>query len=139
VAGRLCRVISQKDDPGMTAMRTDAAPGTGWHALNWPGGFPVFPLAAGIQATLEPSPLLGPQVTLADLGDFVVGTTSELDGGTTPTVTALCQAAAPALLDAVTASACFHTDEPDNQALLDNIVSTVMQRHLHRDASSPTR
>jgi hypothetical protein len=36
----------------------------------------------------------------------------------------------PALLDAVTASACFHTDEPDNQALLDNIVSTVMQRHL---------
>jgi pimeloyl-ACP methyl ester carboxylesterase len=136
----LCRVVSQKDDPGMTAMRTDAAPGTGWHALNWPGGFPVFPLASSIQATWQPLPLFGPQVTIADLGDFVVGTTSELDGGTTPTVTCTVPVGSalslPALLDAVTALSCFHTNEPDNQALLDSIVSTATQRHLIPTAST---
>ncbi|MGH3298485.1 MAG: esterase/lipase family protein [Trebonia sp.] len=136
----LCRVVGQSDDPGMKAMRTDAAPGTGWHALNWPGGFPVFPLAASIEVTLRPLPLFGPQVTLADLGDFVVGTTSELDGGTAPTVTCTVSGGSalivPALLDAVTASSCFHTNEPDNQALLDTIISVVMQHHLIPTAST---
>ena len=130
----LCRVVSQADDPGMKAMRADADPGTGWHTLKWPGGFPVFPLAASIQATWQPLPLFGPQVTLADLGDFVVGTTSELDGGTAPTVTCTVPGgsalAFPALLGAVTASSCLHTNEPDNQALLDDIIGTIKRHQL---------
>ena len=133
----LCRVVSQRDDPGMKAMRTDAAPGTGWPTLQqqgWPSGFPGFRLAAWTQATWQPLPLFGPKITLADFGDFVVGTSSALSGGTSPTVTCTVPAgstlALPALLSAVTASSCFHTNEPDNQALLDNIVSTIEQHHL---------
>ena len=36
----------------------------------------------------------------------------------------------PTLLGAVAASSCFHTNEPDNQALLDNIISTIKQQSL---------
>jgi pimeloyl-ACP methyl ester carboxylesterase len=133
----LCRVVSQRDDPGMKAMRTDAAPGTGWHTLQkkgWPGGFPVFPLAASIQATWQPLPLFGPQIALADFGDFVVGTSSQLNGATKPTVTCMVPngsaLALPAFLDAVIALSCFHTNEPDNKILLDSIISTIAQNHL---------
>jgi hypothetical protein len=131
----LCRVVSERDDPGMIGMRTDALTKQGWHALNWPGGFPVFPLAASIQATSwQPLPLFGPQLTFADFGDFVVGTSSELGGGTTPTVTCTVPVTgAPALatlLGAVTASSCFHTNEPDNKTLLDTVISTITGHHL---------
>jgi len=131
----LCRVVSERDDPGMIGMRTDAPAKQGWHALNWPGGFPVFPLAASIRATSwQPLPLFGPQLTFADFGDFVVGTSSELGSGTTPTVTCTVPVTgAPALatlLGAVTASSCFHTNEPDNRTLLDTIISTIKQRSL---------
>ena len=131
----LCHVISERDDPGMKGMRTDIGNTEGWQALNWSGGFPVFPLAASIQATSwQPLPLFGPQLTFADFGDFVVGTSSELSGGTTPTVTCTVPIAGtlvlPTLLDAVTASSCFHTNEPDNKTLLDSIISTITQHNL---------
>jgi pimeloyl-ACP methyl ester carboxylesterase len=131
----LCRVVSERDDPGMIGMRTDASKEQGWHALSWPGGFPVFPLAASIQATSwQPLPLFGPQLTFADFGDFVVGTSSELGGGATPAVTCTVPItgvpALATLLGAVTASSCFHTNEPDNKTLIDTIVSTITQRHL---------
>jgi pimeloyl-ACP methyl ester carboxylesterase len=131
----LCRIASERNDPGMIGMRTDAPKEQGWHALNWPAGFPVFPLAASIQATnWQPLPLFGPQLTFADFGDFVVGTRSELGGGTTPTVTCTVSiTGAPALatlLGAVTASSCFHTYEPDNKTLIDTIDSTITQHHL---------
>lgn len=130
----ICRLVGERDDPGMKAMRTDAPEKQGWHALHWSGGFPVFPRAASIQASWQPLPLFGPQVTLHDFGDFVVGTRSELDGGTTPTVTCTVPSGSalvlPALLDAVAASSCFHTNEPDNKTLLDNIITTIKQRRL---------
>jgi pimeloyl-ACP methyl ester carboxylesterase len=130
----LCHIVSERDDPGMKGMRTDINK-EGWHTLSWSGGFPVFPLAASIQATSwQPLPLFGPQLTFAGFGDFVVGTRSELGGGTTPTVTCTVPIAGalvlPTLLDAVTASSCFHTNEPDNKTLLDSIISTIMQHHL---------
>jgi pimeloyl-ACP methyl ester carboxylesterase len=136
----LCRVAGEREDPGMQGMRTGLAKGQGWHALSWPGVFPVFPLAASIQATSwQPLPLFGPQVTFADFGDFVVGTSSELAGGGTPTVTCtvpLDGTGAPVLLtllDAVSASSCFHANEPDNKTLLDSIISTIKQRSLIPD------
>ena len=36
----------------------------------------------------------------------------------------------PVFLGLVVASSCFHTNEPDNQTLLDNIISTIKQHHL---------
>ena len=131
----LCRLVSQSGDLGMIGMRTYAQ----WHALTWPGTLQVsrqvFPLAASIQATSwQPLPLFGPQLTFADLGNFVVSTKSELDGGTTPTVTCTVPItgvpALATLLSAVTASSCFHTNEPDNKTLLDTIISTIKQRDL---------
>ena len=131
----LCRLVSQSGDPGMIGMRTYAQ----WHALTWPGTLQVsrqvFPLAASIQATSwQPLPLFGPQLTFADLGDFVVSTKSEFGGGTTPTVTCTVPItgvpALATLLSAVTASSCFHTNEPDNKTLLDTIISTIKQRSL---------
>jgi pimeloyl-ACP methyl ester carboxylesterase len=131
----LCRLVSQRDDPGMQGMRTGLARGQGWHALSWPGVFPVFPLAASIQATSwQPLPLPGLQLTFADFGDFVVGTSSELSGGTTPTVSCTVPITGSpdlaTLLGAVTASSCFHTNEPDNKTLLDTIISTITEHHL---------
>ena len=131
----LCRVVSQRDDPGMIGMRTDTPTKQGWRALSWTGGFPVFPLAASIQVTnWQPLPLFGPRLTFADLGDFVVGTSSELGGGTTPTVTCTVPVtgapALAALLGAVTASPCLHTSEPDNKTLLDTVISTITGHHL---------
>jgi pimeloyl-ACP methyl ester carboxylesterase len=140
----LCRVVSQRDDPGMKAMMTDAAPGTGWRALDWPGGFPVFPLAASIQQTSwqwRPLLVYGPSLPLPDLGDGVVSTSSELNGGTEPTTTCTVPAATslvpPVFLGLVATSPCFHTNEPDNQALLDNIINTVKQYHLITPTQQP--
>jgi hypothetical protein len=132
----LCHIAGERDDPGMKGMRADTGTAEGWQALSWSSaGFPVFPLAASIQVTnWQPLPLFGPQVTFADFGDFVVGTSSELDGGTTPPVTCTVPLTGavvlPTLLSAVTASSCFHTNEPDNKTLLDTIISSITQNSL---------
>jgi pimeloyl-ACP methyl ester carboxylesterase len=134
-AANVCRITSQRNDPGMKAMRTDAPKEKGWHALHWADGFRVFRLAASIQATWQPLPI-GPPITLHDFGDFVVGTGSELDGRTQPIVTCTVPVPSdstlvlPTLLGAVAASSCLHTSEPDNKVLLDSIISTVTQHHL---------
>lgn len=135
--GSLCRVAGQRDDPGMAAMRTDAKEGTGWDALQkkgWPSGVPVYPLAASIQETWQPLPFGLLSKTLLDLGDGVVGTSSELNGGTKPTTTCTVPAASTAavlsFIDLLAASSCFHTNEPDNQALLASIITTIGQQHL---------
>jgi hypothetical protein len=135
--GSLCRVVGQRNDPGMVAMRTDARKGTGWHALQnngWPSGLEVYPLAASIQETWQPLPFGLLRQTLLDLGDGVVGTSSALNGGTKPTTTctvpAVSTADVPSFIDLLAASTCFHTNEPDNQALLDGIVTTIKQQHL---------
>ena len=140
----LCRVVSQRDDPGMKAMPTDAPPGTGWNALEWPGGFPVFPLAASIQQTSwqwQPLLVFGPRLPFPDLGDGVVGTSSELNGGTQPTTTCTLPIATsldlPVFLCLIVTSPCFHTNDPDNQALLDNIINTVKQYHLITPTQQP--
>jgi pimeloyl-ACP methyl ester carboxylesterase len=133
----LCRVVGQRDDPGMVAMRTDAKDGTGWNALQktgWPSGLPVYPLAASIQETWQPLPFGLLSQTLLDLGDGVVGTSSELNGGTKPTTTCTVPVASTdavsSFIDLLAASSCFHTSEPDNQDLLASIVTTIGQQHL---------
>jgi pimeloyl-ACP methyl ester carboxylesterase len=134
-AANVCRITSQRSDPGMQAMLTSAPKKQGWHALRWADGFPVFRLAASIQATWQSLPF-GTPITLHDFGDFVVGTGSELDGATRPTVTCTVPVpndntlVLPTLLAAVVASSCFHPSEPDNKVLLDSVISTVAQHHL---------
>lgn len=132
----LCRVVGQAKDPGMVAMLTSANKKTGWPALKAKGssnGLKVYPLAASIQVTWQPFPGLLRPAPL-DLGDGVVSTSSELNGGTKPTITCTVPATSTpdvlSVIDLLAASTCLHTNEPDNQTLLDGIITTIKQQHL---------
>jgi pimeloyl-ACP methyl ester carboxylesterase len=126
-AAALCHYVSERNDPGIIGMRLGGA-GTNLH---WHGGFRVYPLAASIQGTWQPLWPVGTQVPLTGSGDGVVSTSSQLAGGSNPTVSCpvhlLGAPRGVTLLDAMAALPCFHTNEPDNKGLLDSIVTTIQQ------------
>lgn len=90
----------------------------------------VYSLAGRITGTWQPIALLNFQVTLADAGELIVGTTSErasLPGWNMNCPVRLIQGAGvgrtPTVFDALGTSACFHVNEPRSKPFLDYVVS----------------
>lgn len=126
-------LASETNDPGVKAMLL--RPAGGWKDLPpWPASLRnrVYSLAASITGTWQPISMLNFQVTLADAGDVVVGTTSQrssLPGWTMNCPVRLAQGAtigtAATAFDVLGASPCLHTQEPRSKVLLDYIITQV--------------
>jgi pimeloyl-ACP methyl ester carboxylesterase len=126
-------LASETKDPGVKAMLLK--PAGGWKDLPpWPASLRnrVYSLAASITGTWQPISMLNLQVTIADAGDLVVGTTSQRSS--LPCWTMNCPVrlaqgstigSAATAFDVLGALPCIHTNEPHSKALLDYIIAQV--------------
>ena len=136
-----CHLLNERNDSGIAAMRLNPPQGGGWEKLQpLPAGIPWYPLAASVQGVSDPISPVRITERLNYVGDGVVSPTSQLAGGSKPTL--ICQVDVtvrlrgrpvrtrqPWVLDAES-SPCFHAHEPYDKTLLSTIISTIRSKHM---------
>ncbi len=129
--GFLCHLVNERNDPGVAAMRLK--PGPQNELPSRPAGLPWYPLAASVQGVWQPVWPLRIEESLNYVGDGVVSASSQLAGGSTPTLT--CPVIKSSITEQVSfldalLSPCFHISEPYNKTLLDTIISIIQAKHM---------
>jgi pimeloyl-ACP methyl ester carboxylesterase len=146
--------VNERNDPGVVAMRLMPGPQKLLRTV-LPANILWYPLAASVQGVWQPVSPLSIKESLNYVGDGVVSTQSQLNGGSpSPQTTQTCtvvvgstprgrfappDAKQVSFFDAW-GSPCFHTREPYSKTLLDDIISIIQAKHLIPTASvgSPT-
>ncbi|MFJ1705133.1 esterase/lipase family protein [Kitasatospora sp. NPDC088346] len=132
-----CKAYLERNDSGITGMRTDASAKV--RALpSWPQGLPVYTLAADTRGQWRPVWPLPVSLDLGGVGDLVVGKQSQNPSGAgyTRTCESSLGTSGPQVLWASLDLVCAHWNEPRYRDLLDQVVATVRD---HPSTPSPSR